>query len=175
MAAWCDFVGGKQRASELGPNAKHLKIVAGDGFAQGEPRPVGELHRAERRAVGQHVGEDLILCRELEEVGHFDVRVQMRLYHADFSTTFHDVRGGGRAWTPLLDPDSYVESQRAGRALLEAGSNGIIYDSVRHAGGTCLACFRPRLVSRVRVAAHYEYAWSGGRTPGIRRLAARSR
>jgi hypothetical protein len=94
--------------------------------------------------------------RELEEVGHFDVRMQMRLYHADFTTTFHDIRGG--------------HPQRAGRWLFDAGSNGIVYDSVRHRGGTCLACFRPRLVRRARVAAHYEYRWQGTRTPSIRRL-----
>jgi hypothetical protein len=109
--------------------------------------------------------------RELEEVGHFDTRAQTRLYHADFATTFHDVRGGGRAWASLHDPDSYVDSQRMGRALLDAGANGIIYDSVRHPGGTCLACFRPRQVRHARVAAHYEYRWDGSRTPTIRRLA----
>jgi hypothetical protein len=113
--------------------------------------------------------------RELDEVGHFDVRMQMRLYHADFSAEFHDVRGGARAWARLHDPDSYVESQRVGRALRDAGSNGVIYDSVRHPGGSCVACFRPRLVSRVRVAAHYEYAWTGDATPAVRRLSARSR
>jgi hypothetical protein len=113
--------------------------------------------------------------RELEEVGHFDVRMQMRLYHADFSTTFHDIRGGGERWVQLYDPEAYVQSQRVGRILFDAGSNGVIYDSVRHPGGTCLACFRPRLVRRVRVAAHYEYAWSGGKVPAVRRLAARSR
>ena len=109
--------------------------------------------------------------REVEEVGHFDTRMQMRLYHADFATTFHDIRGGQRTWARLHAPDSYVESQRIGRALLDGGSNGVVYDSVRHPGGTCLACFRPRLVRRVRVAAHYEYRWDGSRMPTIRRLA----
>ena len=109
--------------------------------------------------------------REVEEVGHFDVRMQMRLYHADFSATFHDIRGGVAAWTKLHDPDSYAASQRMGLALFEAGSHGLLYDSVRHPGGTCLACFRPRLVQRVRVAAHYEYHWNGSRVPAIRRLA----
>jgi hypothetical protein len=112
--------------------------------------------------------------REVEEVGHFDTRMEMRLYHADFATTFHDIRGGSPSWTALYDPVSYVESQRAGRALADAGSNGIVYDSVRHPGGICLACFRPRLVRKVRVAAHYEYRWHGSRVPAIRRLASGS-
>jgi hypothetical protein len=113
--------------------------------------------------------------RELEEVGHFDVRMEMRLYHADLAATFHDIRGSRPEWAALYERDAYSESQLAGRALFDAGSNGLLYDSVRHPGGTCLACFRPRLVRRVRVAAHYEYVWSGARTPAIRRLAARSR
>jgi len=113
--------------------------------------------------------------RELEEVGQLETRMQMRLYHADFATTFHDVRGGGRRWSRIYDPDSYVDSQRVGRALFAAGSNGLVYDSVRHPGGTCVACFRPRLVRRARVAAHYEYTWSGTPAPAIRRLAPRGR
>lgn len=109
--------------------------------------------------------------RELEEVGHFDVRMEMRLYKADFTASFHDVRGGGTRWRALHAADSYEASQRAGRLLLESGSNGVIYDSVRHRGGTCIACFRPRLVKRARVAAHYEYRWEGRREPRVRRLA----
>jgi hypothetical protein len=33
---------------------------------------------------------------------------------------------------------------------LHQGSAGVIYPSVRHRGGTCLACFRPALVVNVR-------------------------
>jgi RES domain len=34
--------------------------------------------------------------------------------------------------------------------LLEGGSAGIVYPSVRHKGGTCIACLRPALVNNVR-------------------------
>lgn len=34
----------------------------------------------------------------------------------------------------ILDPESYVDSQ----ALVEAGALGVVYPSVRCAGGTCL-------------------------------------
>ena len=108
--------------------------------------------------------------QELVEVGHFDTRVQMRLYHADFSTTFHDVRDED-TYAPLYDPDSYAESQPFARELLQHGSNGIVYDSVRHVGGECIACFRPPLVRKVRVAAHYEYMWEGRPEPRVKRLA----
>jgi hypothetical protein len=108
--------------------------------------------------------------RELIEVGHFDTRMQMRLYHADVSATFHDLRGQRRAYSTCYDPDSYASSQRLASRMLEDGSNGIVYESVRHAGGECVACFRPRLVNRVRVVAHYEYRWDGTATPRVRKL-----
>lgn len=109
--------------------------------------------------------------QELAEVGGFDTRVQMRLYHADFTATLHDLRGRRAAYAALHDPDSYDASQAFARELLEQGANGVVYESVRHAGGECVACFRPRLVRNVRVAAHYEYVWEGKPAPRVRRLA----
>jgi hypothetical protein len=107
---------------------------------------------------------------ELREVGAFETRVEMRAYLADFSARFHDVRAPRRAFAPLHDPDSYEAGQRFGRALLEAGSNGIVFRSVRHEGGECLACFRPRLVRRVRVGGHFEFRWEGRPRPAVRKL-----
>lgn len=106
--------------------------------------------------------------RELDEVGADDTRVEMRLYHADFRTTFHDVRPG--AYDSLYDPNRYERSQAFARRLFDAGSHGVVSRSVRHAGGECLACFRPALVLNVRVAAHYEYRWEGSSSPRVRRL-----
>jgi hypothetical protein len=108
---------------------------------------------------------------ELSEIGHFDTRVQMRLYHADFHATFHDLRGHPRRYADYYEPDSYAASQQLARELFDSGSNGVVYDSVRYAGGECLACFRPPLVKRVRVAAHYEFQWEGTPEPRVRRLA----
>jgi RES domain-containing protein len=109
---------------------------------------------------------------ELREVGHFETRMQVRLYLADFSAAFHDIRSRRPEWAELHRPDSYARSQSFGRDLLDSGSNGVIYRSVRHAGGECVACFRPRLVLNVRVAAHYEYRWEGTPTPRVIRLTA---
>ena len=108
--------------------------------------------------------------QELIEVGTLDLRVEMRLYHADFSAEFHDVRRRTPTFTRLHHPSSYVASQHLAEDLLASGSNGVVYRSVRHATGECLACFRPRLVRRVRVAGHYEYRWEGSRTPRVRKL-----
>jgi RES domain-containing protein len=70
-------------------------------------------------------------------------------YEADFSHEFHDIRSDA-AFAHCLDPDSYSFSQALGRQLLTTGSAGIVYPSVRHRDGVCIACFRPPLVLDVR-------------------------
>jgi RES domain-containing protein len=107
---------------------------------------------------------------ELAEVGVFEARVQERLYRADFDAPFHDVRAPRPENRPYHDPVSYEASQALARRLLEAGSNGVLYRSVRRAGGECVACFRPALVANVRPEAHFEYRWDGRREPRVRRL-----
>ncbi len=72
-----------------------------------------------------------------------------REYLADFRGGFHDIRKSS-AYASCLDPASHIASQRLARELLNQGSAGLIYPSVRHRGGTCLACFRPALVINVR-------------------------
>ena len=68
---------------------------------------------------------------------------------ADFRGEFHDIRED-RRFTNCLSPDSYAPSQKLARELLETGAAGIVYPSVRHKRGTCMACFRPALVNNVR-------------------------
>lgn len=70
-------------------------------------------------------------------------------FMADFRGEFHDLRGA-RAFRNCLDPVSYRASQRLASELLEKGSPGVVYPSVRHTGGVCLGCFRPAMVGNVR-------------------------
>src|ERR1039458_6716743 len=83
--------------------------------------------------------------------------VAYREYLADFRAEFHDLRDedprGDTAYKKYLRPDSYRASQQLARRLLDRGSAGVVYPSVRHAGGTCIACFRPALVGNVREGA----------------------
>jgi hypothetical protein len=90
---------------------------------------------------------------ELKEVGWNEEETSIYVdYLADFRHEFHDIRGD-RHFAPCLDPDSYSASQFLGVHLLNHGSAGIVYASVRRKGGTCLACFRPPLVLNVREGA----------------------
>jgi RES domain-containing protein len=70
-------------------------------------------------------------------------------YLADFRVDFHDIRGDA-VYRDCVDPDNHAASQRLAAELLASGSPGIVYPSARRAKGTCLACFRPALVTNVR-------------------------
>jgi RES domain len=78
---------------------------------------------------------------------------------ADFRGEFHDIRGDG-SFAKCLDPGSYRASQNLAGELLEEGSAGVVYPSVRHAGGTCIACFRPTLVNNVRKSVSVEIVFA---------------
>jgi RES domain len=89
------------------------------------------------------------------------IELEMRCYLADVSCELHDLRSCAAQMPDVYDPASYVASQKLGRQLREAGSNGIAFDSVRRRGGECVALFRPRLVQNVRQGVHLRYAWDG--------------
>ena len=70
----------------------------------------------------------------------------------------------------VYDPDSYQASQALGRSLQLAGSNGIVYESVRDPNGQCVAVYRPRLVRNVRQGVHLRYVWDGARISHVYEL-----
>lgn len=81
-------------------------------------------------------------------------------YLADLAAPFHDLRGGGnrlkKYLRPAPIPACYAEPQALAAELQEQGGNGIVYPSVRRHAGTCVACFRPALVYRVRRGARLQ-------------------
>ncbi len=103
---------------------------------------------------------------EYVEIDRFDDSVSYQMLLADFSAGFHDLRGV-EAYQACLDPDSYIASQALAAELLERGSMGVIYPSVRDPQGTCLACFRPALVGNVRKAQTYRLTWAGSPQPAV--------
>ena len=95
-------------------------------------------------------------------------------YLADFRAEFHDLRRNDLRANDLrgsiddadaLSPISYVASQALAAELLQFGSSGIVYPSVRRSGGTCIACFRPVLVSNVRKGDTFTFVFPDSRTP----------
>ncbi len=104
---------------------------------------------------------------QLAEIDRFEDEVTFDDYRSDFSGEFHDLRAAAAAFAACLDPDSYVESQALAERLVAAGSLGVVYPSARRRRGTCLACFRPALVTNVRKGLTYRFRWQGSATPII--------
>jgi RES domain len=103
---------------------------------------------------------------DLAESGQFEDEAIYLSYLADFGGEFHDLRHDSD-FALCLDPDSYVQSQALTERLLAIGSLGTLFPSVRYAGGTCVACFRPALVANVRTGLKYRFTWAGEPTPTI--------
>ena len=89
------------------------------------------------------------------------IELEMYCYLADVVCALHDLRGKRIELPDVYDPMSYAASQKVGAELRAAGSNGVAFDSVRRAGGECVAVFRPRLVQNLRQGVHLRYAWDG--------------
>jgi hypothetical protein len=87
----------------------------------------------------------------------------MRVLIGGIDAPFHDLRGSAPGWARYLDPVDYTASRALGRRLRAAGSNGIVYPSVRRAGGQCVGAFRPKAVGLPIQGRHLAYHWDGHR------------
>jgi hypothetical protein len=94
---------------------------------------------------------------------------------ADFRAEFHDLRSPAARtsteYAKCLSATSYAASQALAVQLLQLGSAGIVYPSVRRLGGTCIGCFRPVLVTNVRKGEVVTIIFHDSRSaPEIRRV-----
>jgi hypothetical protein len=91
------------------------------------------------------------------------IDVDMRVLTATLDAALHDIGALGAAAQALLDPDHYRTPQALAQRLRAAGSWGVVYPSVRQAGGVCVGVFRPRALSHARSGAHIALRWDGTR------------
>ena len=89
------------------------------------------------------------------------IDIDMRLVTADVEAPLHDLRGLRETEPALYDPDRYGAAQALGGRLRAAGSWGVKYHSVRHAGGLCVGLLRPKALNNPRAAAHIALHWDG--------------
>ncbi|MCW1432217.1 RES family NAD+ phosphorylase [Novosphingobium sp. JCM 18896] len=87
--------------------------------------------------------------------------LDMRVYAADLAADLHDIRVMRKSHPGYYHETSYALSQELACELRAAGSDGIVYASVRHGGGECAAVFRPRLLANCRQERHLAYVWDG--------------
>lgn len=113
------------------------------------------------------------LTGELEAISRFENVTDYAELIADFFGMFHDLRRSNAEIEPALHSDpaiAYPAGQNLAQQLrTEHASNGIIYPSLRHPGGTCLACFRPDLVQNLRQGGIWRLEWQGAPTPTVTR------
>ena len=89
------------------------------------------------------------------------MELDQRAYTVDLEAELHDIRGQRDRLPLLYDPIDYSSSQQLARTLRTNGSNGIVYDSVRHETGECVGIFRPKVLSNCRPERHLCYVWDG--------------
>ncbi len=97
--------------------------------------------------------------RFLSATQEHDTELTMRLYVNQVAMPLDDVRGD--AYGHLHDPESYSVSQGYGKKQRSQGSHGLLYRSVRHPSGECVAAFRPNAVTIPSQGGHFKYVWSG--------------
>ena len=89
------------------------------------------------------------------------MRQQMRLYSVIARGQVVDLRGEPSLDPAVLSPTDYTAGRALGRELRAAGAAGIVYPSVRDAGGECLAALKTTLLRDCHHAAYLEYNWNG--------------
>lgn len=164
-------------ADELVHGVPHARFINAS-FAYARPRQPNRFNPADRGAwyaaldvetciaeVGHH------LTRALADAGDFDAVVEYGEMIASIAGVFVDLRR--LPGHPSLDPDP-AQGYPAGNALAALaraqGHNGIIYSSVRHDGGTCIAALWPNVVQSVAQGALYRLTWSGAPTFAVEAL-----
>jgi hypothetical protein len=146
-------------------------------------RPGGNRFNRERRGAwycGFEVETSLAevayhLTRALADADDaFDNTTEFAELYADFNGAFCDLRKV-KPRPRCLDPDVAV-GYPAGQALADEiraaeRALGVVYPSVRRAGGTCLAAFHPYVVQNVRQGGLWRLTWKGKAEPEVRRVA----
>lgn len=85
---------------------------------------------------------------------------QFRELTAGVGGSLHDLTGDG--WSDCLDPDDWSAGQALGSVLRAAGSDGIVYPSVRWPAGLAAALFWPdRIRTPIVQARTLQYHWDG--------------
>ena len=87
--------------------------------------------------------------------------IDMRAYVARPAKPMLDVRPP--RFSMLHDPNDYAVSQAFAKPHREAGEWGIVYRSVRHEEGECIAAFRPQAISIPQPGPALAYVWDGER------------
>jgi RES domain-containing protein len=158
---------GALSSDELVHGVPHARFINAS-FAYAKPHEPMRFNPATRGAwyaalaletciaeVGYH------LTRALEDAGNFNAVVEYGEMLASMAGLFVDLRESPDH--PALDPNpehGYAAGNAIAAQARSEGLNGIIYPSVRHPGGTCIAALWPNVVQSVIQGAIIRLTWS---------------
>lgn len=93
----------------------------------------------------------------------------MRAYIGRVCKPLYDVRSSGYEYLHDPDPGNYSISQTFSKKLLihDTNSWGMVFRSVRHQGGECIAALRPPAVSLPINGPLLTYVWDGKRVKSV--------
>ncbi len=91
--------------------------------------------------------------------------ITMRCYKGKINKALHDIRT--KRFQSLHDPNSYIVSQDFASNIRSTQSWGLVYNSVRHTKGQCVALFRPPATTIPRQAQHFAYVWNGKKITSV--------
>lgn len=168
---------GDVQAYELVYGVPHAAFINAS-FTYAKPREANRFNGAERGAWYAALDLDTCLAEvrhhlteALAQTGVYESVVDYAELCASFAGEFVDLRP--HSDHICLHPDKGV-GYPAGNALADAararGLNGIIYPSVRHAGGTCIAALFPHAVQSVAQGNVYRMTWRGAPEPAIEKV-----
>nr|WP_295887668.1 RES family NAD+ phosphorylase [uncultured Devosia sp.] len=102
--------------------------------------------------VGHHLRREAFARRQSGATRRY------RAYRCRLEGSYRDISGTDDP--ALYDRSDYGASQIFGENLRAAGEDGILYDSLRHAGGISLCAYRPSKILDVVQAEHFDIAVS---------------
>lgn len=110
----------------------------------------------EQTAIKETVYQrETFLAATAEEAGE----ITMRMYEAKIQKPLLDIRDA--RFKLYHHSENYSASQKFGFQLKTTGVWGLVYNSVRHAEGECIALFRPPATTIPVQTKHLRYVWNG--------------
>lgn len=111
------------------------------------------------REVAHHHGRAMTASKEAR-----GWTSQFRALVNAIEVELHDVRDRAE----FHDANSYAAPQAFSKATRTAGSNGLVYRSVRSPGGECIAIYWPNIIPVPIQADHYDFHWDGAKVDRVR-------
>ncbi|MBL8599280.1 MAG: RES family NAD+ phosphorylase [Devosia sp.] len=162
------------RANELVYDVPHAHFINAS-FAYARPQQPNRFNGPNRGAW--YAALDVATCLAevgfhltgmLADAGDYTATVEYAEMLSSMAGDFLDLREvPGHAALGADIATAYPVGNALADQARATGLNGIIYPSVRHAGGTCIAALRPAAVQSVRQGAVYRMIWRGEPTPAV--------